>query len=165
MVLLCPLVVIWTCSAFRPRFLYFIFPLCFSPTDLHLYITVTGRVPSLNAPSIFTTFELSRPLSLIFSFHTHSYILKFSSFAPSLSFSPLASSEPNLHHFALPPQFPSIVSTRKCDACVAPAIVEGSRAESFPSPRDAGGLEGGSSFFSYLLTLHTDRWLHYLDSF
>ena len=102
MVLLCPLVVIWTCSAFRPRFLSFIFVFSFSPTDLHLYITVTGRVSSLNAPSIFTTFVIPTFVSNPF-LHTHSYILEFSSFPSSLSFSPLDSFEPDRHHFAFPP--------------------------------------------------------------
>ena len=142
MVLLCPLVVIWTCSAFRPRFLSFIFCFCFSfsPTDLHLYITVTGRVPSLNAPSIFTTLVTSTFVPNPF-LHTHSHILEFFSFASSFSFSPLASFEPDRRRFALPTGSFDRLDTKARRVC-------GSRDRrviacgEFPFPsRRGGGLE------------------------
>ena len=93
MVLLSLLVVICTCSAFWPRFLFFFFPLCFSPSDLHLYITVTGRVPSLNAPSIFTTFVILTFVPNLLSTRTRTswnflHLLRHSHFHPLLVLNP-----------------------------------------------------------------------------
>ena len=151
---------------FRPRFLSFIFCFCFSfsPTDLHLYITVTGRVPSLNAPSIFTTFVIPTFVSNPF-LHTHSYILEFSSFPSSLSFSPLASFEPDRHHFAPPRHFLRSSSSRRRDAWLSRSSSDRVRRVSLPLATRGGTRMRKLFFLSSLLTLHTDRWLHYLDSF
>ena len=124
----------------------------FSPTDLHLYITVTGRVPSLNAPSISPRL-LSRPLSLILSSTRTRTSWKFSHSLRHSRFRPLLVSNPTDTTSPHPP-FPSIVLIKEArHAWLSRSSSDRVRRVSLPLAT-RGDLKE-ATLFSFLLTYFT----------